>query len=91
MIQRWVLRHGLVGVDDQPLKIHRARIRTTHYAMRNKRTWTGNARATIDPNHTPAVEGDHYLSANTRSQRHAVETIIEDAQHDLLRRRSRPR
>ena len=33
--------------------------------MRNKRTWTGNARATIDPNHTPAVEGDHYLTATT--------------------------
>jgi hypothetical protein len=89
-VQRWVLRHGLVGVDGAPLKIHRARIRTTHHAMRTKRTWTGNARATIDPNHTPAVEGDHYLSASTPAQRHAVETIIEDAQHDLLRRAHPP-
>jgi hypothetical protein len=90
VLQRWVLRHGLVDVDGQPLKIHRARIRTTHHAMRNKRTWTGNARATIDPNHTPAVEGDHYLSVNTPAQRHAVESIIEDAQHDLLRRAHPP-
>jgi hypothetical protein len=90
VVQRWVLRHGLVDLDGQPLKIHRARIRTTHYAMRNKRTWTGNARATIDPNHTPAVEGDHYLSVNTPAQRHAVETIVEDAQHDLLRRAHPP-
>ena len=89
-LQRWVRRHDLVDVDGQPLKIHRARIRTTHHAMRDKRAWTGNARATIDPNHTPAVEGDHYLSVNTRGQRHAVETIVEDAQHDLLRRAQPP-
>lgn len=89
-IARWVRRHGLVGTDGKPLRIQRARIRTTHHAMRDKRSWTGNTRATIDPNHTPAVEGDHYLSATTPGQRHAVETIIEDAQHDLLRVRSRP-
>lgn len=89
-IKRWVLRHGLVGIDGQPMKIHRARIRTTHHAMRSKSTWTGNARATIDPNHTAAVEGDHYLSATTPGQRHAVDTIIEDAQHDLLRRAHPP-
>lgn len=89
-LQRWVLRHDVVDVDGQPLKIHRARIRTTHHAMRDRRAWTGNARATIDPNHTPAVEGDHYLSVTTRGQRHAVETIVEDAQHDLLRRAQPP-
>ncbi|MGH7426903.1 MAG: hypothetical protein ACREUF_11435 [Solimonas sp.] len=89
-VQRWVQRRGLLGEDDQPLKIHRARIRTTHHAMREKKSWTGNARATIDPNHTPAVEGDHYLSATTPGQRHAVETVIEDAQHDLLRRAHPP-
>jgi hypothetical protein len=58
--------------------------------MREKNTWTGSARATIDPNHTPAVEGDHYLSATTPAQRHLVETIVEDAQHDLLRRAHPP-
>jgi hypothetical protein len=90
VMQRWAVRHGLVGRDGQPLKIHRARIRTTHHAMRHKRAWTGNGRATIDPNHTAAVEGDHYLSATTPAQRHAVETVIEDAQHDLLRRAHPP-
>jgi hypothetical protein len=58
--------------------------------MRSKSTWTGNARATIDPNHTAAVEGDHYLTATTPGQRHAVDTIIEDAQHDRLRRAHPP-
>lgn len=89
-VQRWVGRHGLLGADGRPLKIHRARIRTTHHAMREKKTWAGNARATIDPNHTPAVEGDHYLSVTTAGQQHAVETVIEDAQHDLLRRAHPP-
>jgi hypothetical protein len=89
-IGRWVRRHGVVGDDGEPLKLHRSRIRTTHHAMRDKKSWTGNARATIDPNHTSAVEGDHYLSATTPGQRHAVETIIEDAQHDILRRAHPP-
>lgn len=89
-IGRWMRRHGIVGDDGQPMKLHRSRIRTTHHAMRDKKSWTGNARATIDPNHTPAVEGDHYLSATTPGQRHAVETIIADAQHDILRRAHPP-
>ncbi|MEV6949747.1 hypothetical protein AB0N07_49215 [Streptomyces sp. NPDC051172] len=89
-IQRWVKRHQLVGDDGQPLKIHRSRIRTTHEAMRDKSTWTGSGRATIDPNHTPAVEGDHYLTATTPAQHRAVEAVIEDAQHDLLRRSHPP-
>lgn len=89
-IKRWVQRHGLLAEDGEPLKIHRGRIRTTHHAMRDKKSWTGNARATIDPNHTPAVEGDHYLSATTAGQQHAIETVIEDAQHDLLRRANPP-
>ncbi|WP_433322863.1 hypothetical protein [Dactylosporangium sp. CA-139066] len=90
-VHRWVTRHGLlIGHDGQPLKLHRSRIRTTHHAMRDKSTWTGSGRATIDPNHTPAVEGDHYLTATTPAQRHAVETIVEDAQHDILRRAHPP-
>jgi hypothetical protein len=89
-IRRWVLRHGLTGADGKPLRIQRARIRTTHHATRSRNSWTGNARATIDPNHTAAVEGDHYLTATTPAQRHAVDTIIEDAQHDLLRRAHPP-
>jgi hypothetical protein len=89
-VGRWVRRHGIVGDDGEPLKLHRSRIRTTHHAMRDRKSWTGDARATIDPNHTPAVEGDHYLSATTPGQRHAIETIIEDAQHDILRRAHPP-
>jgi hypothetical protein len=89
-IARWVRRYSLTGTDGKPMRIQRARIRTTHHAMRSKNAWTGNARATIDPNHTAAVEGDHYLTATTPGQRHAVETIIEDAQHDLLRRAHPP-
>jgi hypothetical protein len=89
-IQRWVSRHGVTGEDGGPLKIHRSRIRTTHHAMRDRSGWTGSGRATIDPNHSPHVEGDHYLSATTPSQQRAVEAIVEDAQHDLLRRAHPP-
>lgn len=89
-IQRWVIRHGVTGDDGGPLKIHRSRIRTTHQSMRDKRTWAGRGRATIDPNHSPQVEGDHYLTATTPSQRQAAEAIVEDAQHDLLRRARPP-
>jgi hypothetical protein len=89
-VQRWVRRFGVIAEDGEPMKVHRARIRTTHQSMRDKSSWTGSARATIDPNHTPAVEGDHYLSATTPAQRHLVEAIVEDAQHDLLRRAHPP-
>lgn len=89
-IRRWVRHHGVTADDGEPLKVHRARIRTTHHAMRDKNSWAGRGRATIDPNHSPAIEGDHYLSATTPSQRRAVETVVEDAQHDLLRRAQPP-
>ena len=56
-IGRWMRRHGIVGDDGEPLKLHRSRIRTTHHAMRDKKSWTGNARATIDPNHTARGRG----------------------------------
>src|ERR1017187_4529313 len=89
-VQRWVVRHGVTSDDGGPLKIHRSRIRTTHHAMRDKSSWAGRGRATIDPNHSPHVEGDHYLTATTPSQQRAVEAIVEDAQHDLLRRAHPP-
>jgi len=89
-IQRWVVRHGVTDDNGNPLKIHRSRIRTTHQSMRDITRWAGRARVAIDPNHTPQVEGDHYLSATTPSQRQAVETIVEDAQGDLLRRAKPP-
>ena len=58
--------------------------------MREKSGWSGKGRAVIDPNHTPAVDGDHYLSATTPTQKHAVEAVVEDAQHDMLRRAHPP-
>jgi hypothetical protein len=89
-IQRWVVCHRLLDADGTPLKIHRSRIRTTFQSLRDKRGWAGRGRATIDPNHSPEVEGDHYLTATTPSQRRAIEAIVEDAQHDLLRKAHPP-
>ncbi|MFF9483112.1 hypothetical protein [Streptomyces sp. NPDC014733] len=58
--------------------------------MRDKSTWAGRGRATIDPNHTPEVEGDRYLTATTPVQQQAIEAVVEDAQHDMLRRAHPP-
>ena len=74
--QLWAARHGL--------RVDRRRIRTTYLSLRGRSRWHGSSRSAIDPNHTPAVEGDHYLTAATPAQRAALDTIIEDAQHDLL-------
>jgi hypothetical protein len=89
-VKAWTGRLGLAGDDGGPPKIHRGRIRTTHLAMRDRRAWNGQGRTTIDPNHSPQVEGDHYLTATTPSQRQAMDALVEDAQHDLLRRAHPP-
>ncbi|KAA2262857.1 hypothetical protein F0L68_11585 [Solihabitans fulvus] len=89
-VTRWVARRGLTADDGGPLPIRLHRIRTTFEARRDRRAWNGSARATIDPNHSPQVEGDHYLSAATAAQRDAVDAIIEDAQADMLRRAHPP-
>ena len=89
-VKAWARRRGLAGDDGKLLKIHRGRIRTTHLAMRDRRAWNGQGRATIDPNHGPQVEADHYLTAATPSQRQAMDALVEDAQHDLLRRAHPP-
>jgi len=89
-IRQWLARNEVTGEDGQVLTLHRHRIRTTHQSMRDKSTWKGSGRATIDPNHSPQVEGDHYLTAATPAQRDALEAIIEDAQHDLARRAEPP-
>ncbi|WP_430480442.1 hypothetical protein ACQZM9_34110 [Streptomyces sp. P11-1] len=86
----WARRRGLTGAEGKPWQIHVHRIRTTFEASRDRRLWTGSGRATIDPNHTPAVEGDHYVAGQTPTQKDATETIIESGQADLLRR-ARPR
>ena len=80
--ERWADEHGV--------NVHRHRIRTTYLSLRDRSRWHGSARSAIDPNHTPAVEGDHYLTAATPAQREALDTIIEDAQHDLLSRSHPP-
>lgn len=84
-LRKWVKNRGLVDDNGSPLKLHRHRIRTTFESTRDRRTWFGSARATIDPNHTPAVEGDHYLSVTTPGQQRAIEGVIEEAQGDLVR------
>jgi hypothetical protein len=89
-IQRWAVRHDVTDDEGRPLKIHRARIRTTHLSLRDKSTWVGRGRATIDPNHAPAVEGDHYLTAATPAQQQSIDAIVADAQHDLVRRAHPP-
>ena len=80
--QLWAARHGLT--------VDRRRIRTTYLSLRDRSRWHGSSRSAIDPNHTPAVEGDHYLTAATPAQREAVDTIIEDAQHELLSKAQPP-
>ncbi|MEU0107603.1 hypothetical protein ABZ313_19850 [Streptomyces sp. NPDC006251] len=82
----WAKQRGLVDEDGKPWQIHVHRIRTTFEASQDRRLWQGSSRATIDPNHTPAVEGDHYVAGQTPTQKDATETVIESGQTDLLRR-----
>lgn len=81
---------ALTGDDGRPLSIHRHRIRTTFESLRDRKAWFGSTRATIDPNHSPAVEGDHYLTVATHAQKSQVEAIIAQAQSDLLRKAQPP-
>lgn len=83
-LRSWVDRHRLVDDAGQPLRIHLHRIRTTFESHRDRQAWHGSSRATIDPNHSPRVEGDRYLTAGTPAQRDAVDAVIEDAQTGLL-------
>jgi hypothetical protein len=85
-----LVRHGASGEDGGPLKIHRSWMRTTHHSLRDKTSWAGRGRATIDSNHSPKVEGDHYRTATTAAQQEAVETIVADAQYGLIRRAHPP-
>lgn len=81
---------ALLADDGSRLRIDRRRIRTTFVSLRDRRSWFGSRRATVDPNHTPTVEGDHYLTATTPAQQDAVEAIIENGQADLLRKAQPP-
>ncbi len=84
MNAQFVRRHGLIADDGSSLPLHRGRIRTTYQNLLSRRGWTG--RTTIDPNHSAAVEGDHYLTAMTPAQRDSVESIIEQGQSDIVRK-----
>jgi len=86
----WMKRSGLRDDDGQMLRLHTHRIRTTFEVMRDRRAWFGSERATIDPNHSPQVEGDRYLSVATPAQRDAVNNIIVAAQKDLVRKTRPP-
>lgn len=76
----------MTGDDGRPLALHLHRIRTTHDALQDRSHWRGSRRATLDPNRSPGIEGDHYLTNTTPAQRTAVEDIIAQAQDDLVRR-----
>ncbi|MEU3050818.1 hypothetical protein ABZ705_30690 [Streptomyces sp. NPDC006984] len=89
-VRAWVRRHDLLDDTGAQFPVHRQRIRTTFHSHRDRRTWSGSPRAVIDPNHTPAVEGDHYLTAATPAQQQAVQALIEEAQGDLVRRAQAP-
>ncbi|MFB8396307.1 hypothetical protein [Streptomyces yangpuensis] len=75
-------RMGLLDDTGKPLQLHPSRIRTTYLNTLSRKGWTGNT--AIDPNHSAAVEGDRYLTAQTPAQMDAVETIIEESQADIL-------
>ena len=89
-VGRWTRRHGIVGEDGEPLKCtgRASAPRITRCGTRSPGPGTPAPRSTRTT--AAAVEGDHYLSATTPGQRHAVETIIADAQHDILRRAHPP-
>ncbi|WP_329538214.1 hypothetical protein OG568_59425 (plasmid) [Streptomyces sp. NBC_01450] len=86
----WYERNGLVDAEGKPFLVHSPRIRTTFEASKDRRIWQSTSRATIDPNHTPAVEGSHYVAHQTPTQKAATESIIESAQSDLIRRSQNP-
>ena len=64
------------------MNVDRRWIRATYLSLRGRFRWHGSSCSAIDPNHTPAVEGDHHLTAATPAQRDALDTIIEAAEHD---------
>ncbi|MGW2548197.1 hypothetical protein ACWC5I_46920, partial [Kitasatospora sp. NPDC001574] len=88
--RRWTDDQGLVDDHGRPFRIHLHRIRTTHGAMRDRRFWRGSRRSTIDPNRSPGVEGDSYLTAGTTEQRDAAEDVAVTAVGDLVRRAQPP-
>ncbi|MEV4226988.1 hypothetical protein AB0J81_07750 [Streptomyces bobili] len=64
------------------LEIDRRRIRATYHERLARRGWSGAV--TIDPNHTPGTEGDHYVTPTSTERIAAVESIIEDGMSQVL-------
>jgi hypothetical protein len=89
-VTEWMRDLGVVDANGSTVQLHRHRIRTTFESHRDRSTWFGSRRSTIDPNHSPAVEGDRYLTATTKAQHAALEDVVEQAQGDLLRRARPP-
>ncbi|MEU6565991.1 hypothetical protein [Streptomyces parvulus] len=89
-VRQWVADQGLKGDNGEPLALNMHRIRTTYDSLRDRRAWSGSRRATMDPNRSPQVEGDHYLRADTPTQRALVDEIIAEAQNDMLRKAQAP-
>jgi hypothetical protein len=85
-IQRWVACDDLIGTDGRPMKIHRSRIRTTFHSLRDKATWIGHLRVMIDPTTPGESKATITWPPPHRPKHRAAEAIVEDAQHDLLRR-----
>src|SRR6266545_3637120 len=51
----WGRRNGVTADDGAPLALHLHRIRVSWHSHRDRTARHGSARATIDPNHSPAV------------------------------------
>ncbi|TRW44392.1 hypothetical protein [Georgenia yuyongxinii] len=79
--RRFIKRAGLTDDGGESLQLDLRRLRTT-WTERKGRDWHGAI--TIDPNRTPKVEGDHYLTRSADPQ--AAAETVEAAQKDLLRR-----
>jgi len=76
------------GDDGNPLSLSGRKIRATYHHRRDPSAWSGTT--TIDPNHSAAVEGDHYLTHHTATQLDAIEGVIEDAQRDIRNKAEPP-
>lgn len=77
-------KHEILDDEGIPLRLHRGRIRATYLALMANRHWNG--RTTIDPNHSPAVEGRHYLASIDDTYELMLTEIVEEAQSDMLRK-----
>ncbi|MGY3567722.1 hypothetical protein [Sinomonas sp. RB5] len=81
--QAFIARHKLVDDSGSEMSLDLSRLRTT-YHVRKQKAWNGST--AIDPNHSPRIEGDDYLTASADAD--DVADTVASAQKDLLRRAS---